>query len=334
MQKKSPWGDQETKFFYELTPHAILDSVEECLQTRTTGRLMALNSLENRVYDIELEDDDGTHVIAKFYRPCRWTKEQIIEEHQFLNDLHSAEINVVRPLTLHNGSSIASTKNSNLLMAIFPKVRGRAPDEVNPEMLRELGRLIARVHTIGSNRKANHRLKLTPETYGQINLDYLLSANMLPPQLVKEFSGTVENILQLATPLFQDLAEPEMIRIHGDCHLGNLIQTATGMCVVDFDDMVVGPPVQDLWLLLPGAPAEDLEQVLNGYESMRKFDRRSLKLITPLRALRMIHFSAWLAKRWQDPSFPRAFPQFNTTEYWQSLLRDLQVAEQAIRRNY
>jgi Ser/Thr protein kinase RdoA (MazF antagonist) len=249
---QSPWGDSETKFFFELTPTVILESVETSLGVRSTGRVMALNSLENRVYDVELDDEQNSHVVAKFYRPNRWTKEQILEEHQFLADLDHAEINVVRPLVFQDGSTLVTLAESGLRLAVFPKVRGRSPDELTTDHLRELGRLLARVHVVGSSRKASHRLPITPETYGSSSLTYLMGSPLLPPFIARDFEQTVKDLLAVINPLFQAIKPTEVIRLHGDCHLGNLIQTQRGLTLVDFDDMVVGPPVQDLWLLLPG----------------------------------------------------------------------------------
>ena len=326
---KSAWGDSETQYFFELSPDHVLDSVEEA-GFRCTGKCVALNSYENRVYEveIEIEKQDWQHPydnrkIVKFYRPGRWSKEQILEEHEFLKDLDTNEIPVVPPLPFKGGKTLNKTQVGNLWYALFPKVGGRIPQELDDDQLQWIGRLLARMHGIGFSKKASHRIRLNCETYGWANLDYLLGHKWIPPEIASGYKQTVESILTLSQPMFENILTH---RVHGDCHLSNILWDKEGPFFLDFDDMVTGPPVQDFWLLLSGRDADgqaDLESLLEGYEQMRDFDRSTLRLIEPLRALRFIHFTSWIARRWKDPAFPKAFPHFNTPHYWGQCLQDL-----------
>jgi Ser/Thr protein kinase RdoA (MazF antagonist) len=320
---KSSWGDQ-TEFFFKLSPELVLAAAEK-LKLVCTGRCMALNSYENRVYEIEL-DLEGPPIsrrrVAKFYRPGRWSKEQILEEHEFLLDLLENEIPVVAPIRLE-GQTLHKDAETGLWYAIFPKVGGRIPDEMDPDQLRWVGRLLGRIHSVGAAKKAPTRIFLTPATYGTANLEYLLKNRWIPENLQDRYERCARDIIVKAAPLFENF---ETIRIHGDCHKGNLLWNE-GPFFLDFDDMVSGPPVQDFWLLLSSSGEEgraELSHMLEGYEEMREFERSGLKLIEYLRALRFIHYTAWLARRWEDPAFPRAFPNFNTRQYWEEKTRDLE----------
>lgn len=323
------WGEKDTQYFYQLTPELVLDAVEHALGMRSTGRSLQLNSMENRVFEIEMEEEVSgpkykRYRIAKFYRPGRWTKEQIQEEHQFLLDLEREEIPVAAPLRLSHGETLMEVPGTGLFLVVFQKKPGRNPYELDQEQLSITGRLLGRLHNIGAVRKAEHRVSLTPETYGRQNLAELQRLNIIPPQFSATYADLVHRLCDLIDPLF---ARVPLQRIHGDCHRGNLLWGDEGPFWVDFDDCVNGPPVQDLWLLLPGRGEEAQEQLdimLRAYESMREFDHGSLRLIEPLRALRYVHFSTWIAKRWQDPAFPRTFPQFGTEKYWQEQMYDLQ----------
>jgi Ser/Thr protein kinase RdoA (MazF antagonist) len=305
-------------FFFNLTPEHILEAVEKTGR-RSTGRCFALNSLENRVYEVEMED--GSKVVGKFYRPGRWSREQILEEHQFLKDLVESEIPVVPPMILHTGTTLAEAEGG-ILFSVFPKVQGRAPAELQEDQLVQLGRLIGRLHAVGAQKEASHRLKINPETYGIAPLKFLKD-NWLPPECAGRYVTVVEEIIKIITPWFDGI---ETHRIHGDCHLGNLLYSKDGPFFLDFDDMVTGPPVQDMWLIIPGQDDEARrfrDVFLEGYTEMRKFDQSTLRLVEPLRALRIVHYSAWVAKRWQDPAFPRVFTEFNTSRYWESEILDL-----------
>jgi len=337
-------------FFFNLTPEPILAAVEQ-IGIRSTGRVSAMNSLENRVYDVELEDNpslrvhDGTgrtgvttvpadsHVVGKFYRPGRWSKETILEEHEFLADLAAAEVPVVCPLKLQNGSTVG-TAEGEILFSVFPKARGRAPQELNDDQLTQLGRFIGRLHNVGATKAAPHRIHLTPEKYGVESLKFLIDNNWLPMELVSRYRAVTEEIIQTISPLFKDL---KVHRLHGDCHMGNLLENKEGFFIIDFDDMLVGPAVQDIWLLTPGRDEEALRQrtiFLQGYTEMREFDRDQLQLVEPLRALRIVNYSAWVARRWKDPAFPRTFTEFNTHRYWDSEIRDLQIQLDFIKRQH
>jgi Ser/Thr protein kinase RdoA (MazF antagonist) len=328
---KAAWGDDRTRFFFELTPDRVLEAVEAS-GLRCTGRCLALNSFENRVYDVELETDDGAppatpsenRRVVKFYRPGRWSPEQLAEEHEFIQDLRDAEIPAIAPLRFPDGGTLRQTPAGGIWYAIFPKVGGRAPDEMSVEQLRWVGRLLGRIHGVGASRPATHRLRLTPETYGLANLEYLLREGWVPIEFRARYESAVRAICEKVAPAFGELPAH---RIHGDCHLGNLLWNDRGPFFLDFDDMVRGPAVQDVWLLTPGRDAESRSQrmaLLEGYEEMRAFDRWSLRLVEPLRALRFIHYTAWIARRWEDPAFPLAFPQFGSHRYWSDMTTDLE----------
>ena len=337
IEPASPFGDTQTKYFYELTPERILAAVE-ALGFRCTGRCFALNSFENRVYQVEIEVEGATRRtpqadrfrIFKFYRPGRWSKEQILDEHQFLQDLAEYEIPVVPPVALE-GRTLFEIPDAGIYYAGFPQIGGRAPDELSAEEFERVGRLLARMHGVGATRSAAHRLVLNEETYGRRNLAQLVEANVLPPEHEAHYRELVDAVCLLAAPLFRAAKNQ---RIHGDCHLGNLLFGDRGFFWVDFDDMLQGPCVQDLWLLLPGRDEyakKQLDLLLGGYEQMRDFDRASLALIEPLRALRIIHFNAWIAKRWSDPIFPRTFVEFGTNRYWSEQIRVLEEQVALIR---
>lgn len=315
----SAWGALETKFFYELTPDKILDAVEG-YGFRCTGRCVALNSMENRVYEVEIDSDSKLKTdhqkIIKFYRPGRWSKEQIQEEHDFLLDLTEVEIPVVAPIKNASGETIRELADLKIYYSLFPKVGGRNPQELNEDQLPIVGRLLARMHNVGAVKKYQNRIKLTPENYGKQSLTFLLSQNIIPENFRNRYSYLVESICEKSQPLFEKYSTQ---RVHGDCHFGNLLWADQGPFWVDFDDSVEAAPVQDLWLLFPGRDehsSEQMRKLLLAYDEMRAFDWESLELIEALRALRMIHFSAWIAKRWEDPAFKRAFVEFDSDKYW------------------
>ena len=329
------WGEDQTRFFFELTPDRVLEAVEAS-GLRCTGRCAALNSFENRVYDVELEmDKDAPNAaeqrahalnrrVVKFYRPGRWTREQILEEHEFLQQLVAAEIPAIAPLPFPSGETVRDTPVGGIISAIFPKVGGRAPDELTDDQLLRIGRLLARIHNVGASKPAQHRMKLTPDSYGISNLEFLLKGDWIPIDYRARYETAVRAICELVDPWF---LETPAQRVHGDCHLGNLLWNNQGPFFLDFDDMVIAPPVQDVWMLVPGREDEDKRQrsvLLEGYEEMRTFDHTSLRLIEPLRALRFVHYTAWVARRWQDPAFPLAFPQFGSHRYWSDETDDLE----------
>jgi Ser/Thr protein kinase RdoA (MazF antagonist) len=314
--------------FFSLTPDVVLTAVESA-GILCTGRCFALNSYENRVYDVEIEDADGRRLrrVIKFYRPGRWSREQILEEHQFIADLAENEVPAIGPVPFPDGSTLASTADG-IHYTLFPRVGGRAPEEMSAEQLRRMGRLLARLHSTGLRRQAPHRIVLDHRSYGLQNLEFLEQGGWLPLEVRQGYRDVVQKICALSEPFFTRL-RPQ--RLHGDCHLGNLLWNDQGPFFLDFDDMVNGPAVQDLWLMLPGRPGSDpvareqLELLLEGYESLMDFDRSQIRWIEALRALRFVHYAAWIARRWKDPAFPAAFPQFNTPRYWQDQLADLRV---------
>jgi Ser/Thr protein kinase RdoA (MazF antagonist) len=323
--KKNLWGNAATQFFYDLNPDLILSTVD-ALGFSTTGRVMQLNSMENRVYEVEIDsnsDNPSDHSkIIKFYRPGRWTLEQLQEEHDFMLDLHEAEIPVIAPIEFDK-KSLFTHSELGLHYTVFNKQGGRAPDEFNDEEIEQVGRLLARLHNVGSMRKAEYRLTLNPETYLQSNLAFLLDQKIIPAHTELAYKTTLEQIYTQINPLFKNI---HYQRIHGDCHLGNILRRSDTFHLIDFDDFVMGPCVQDLWLLLPGRDeyADNLRNImLEAYETMRDFNNEELRLIEPLRALRMINYSAWIAKRFSDPAFKNAFPYFDSPTYWEGHLNDL-----------
>lgn len=323
-------GSSATKFFFELTPEKILESVER-LGTRCTGRVLALNSMENRVYEAELDMDLGpaagrwdSFVVVKFYRPGRWTREQILEEHKFLRECKEAELPVVAPLPFPDGSTLCEVPGAQIFFAAFPKIGGRLIDEMSPEELRRVGRLIGRMHAIGVGARFTQRIKLTIESYGRQNIEFLRKEKLLPASIETHYVALAERLFDVAGPW---LAETATQRIHGDCHVGNILWNQSGCTVVDFDDCLEGPCVQDIWLLTPGRDEQSFrnrELLLEGYELMREFDRSSLRLVEPLRALRMINFTTWIARRFEDPAFKRIFVDYGSEGYWREQLIALQ----------
>jgi Ser/Thr protein kinase RdoA (MazF antagonist) len=302
----------ETDLFLALTPEAVLQAVEAG-GVRCKPVCFALNSFENRVYLMETED--GERIVSKFYRPRRWTREQILEEHQFLADLAEAEVPVCPTLRFPDGETLK--EKSGILYCLFEARGGRVPEELGDANLERLGMLVGRMHDVGSRREALHRVHIGSETYIWQNLAWLEEHHTLPAKCAGRYLEAASAIARV----FDELAEGVPVqRIHGDCHLGNLLLRDEVFHVLDFDDMVVGPAVQDLWLALPGRDdyaRRQRECFLEGYERFRRFDRSTLALIEPLRGLRMIHYATWLARRWHDPIFPRTWPHHGTEEYWE-----------------
>ncbi len=309
----------DSEFFFRLSPEKVLEAVETG-GFRTTGHCFALNALENRVYDVRLEDRDP--VVAKFYRPGRWSREAILEEHDFLFALREAEIPVCAPLVFEDGESLHQIED--IFFALWPRTGGRSPDEFNDSEIELLGRLLARIHNVGAALEVRSRPSLDSVRYPLASLDLLEERNFLPPSCAKRFRSAVEEVVAI----YDDWsAGTPMHAIHGDCHAGNLLRGDAGWFFLDFDDFVVGPAVHDIWMLLPGRDAEAARQrdlLARAYEQFRDFDRSSMRLIEPLRAFRFIFYAGWIAKRWEDPAFPDAFPHFGTEEYWQNETRDLE----------
>lgn len=298
---------------------------------RLTGRVMALNSLENRVYDVELahSEDFGkgfspTNVIVKFYRPGRWTREQILEEHSFLQNLGEFEVPVVAPLEF-KGTTVHTHEETKLFFTLFPKVQGRLKDELIKDEIDQAGRLIGRIHNIGSSGKFAHRLTLSPETFVKYSREEL--ARIKPVEL-PSFDHYLSLLTQLESLLAPHFTNLQYQRIHGDFHRGNIVWTSAGPMAVDFDDCLWGPAEQDLWLLFPGTDEDSVkerERFLDAYKEMTRKTHLRTDLTEAFRSMRMVHFNAWIAKRWEDHSFQRMFPQFPTPNYWDQQLIDLRV---------
>jgi len=299
--------------YSRLTPDVVLDGVAAA-NLRPDGRLLSLNSYENRVYQVGLED--GTFIVAKFYRPERWSDAQIDEEHAFAHELASREIPIVAP--------IHSLRFADFRIAIYPRRGGRTPEFGDEKTLEWIGRFIGRIHAVGATRKFQHRDALTPKTFGHDARAFLLATNFIPADLLDAWQAVTEQALAGVDRCFQ--GGHTAIRLHGDCHVGNVLWTEDGPHFVDLDDARMGPAMQDLWMLLSGdrhAMGRQLRAVLNGYEKFAEFDRRELRLLEALRTLRLIHYSAWIARRWDDAAFPAAFPWFNTQRYWQDRILEL-----------
>jgi Ser/Thr protein kinase RdoA (MazF antagonist) len=311
-----------------LTPDIVLDALDS-IGMRGDGRLLALNSYENRVYQIWLEDAPGS-VVTKFYRPGRWTDAQILEEHEFTRELAESEIPVVAPLML-DGRTLCEF--GGFRFAVYPRRGGRTPELEDRETLEWMGRFIARIHAVGATRPFAKRPALDIEGFGREPRDWLLAHDFIPEDLLEAWKSAAGLALAGVARCFERAGDVRTIRLHGDCHAGNVLWTEEGEMrgphFVDFDDCRAGPAVQDLWMLLSGdrqAMTRQLADVLAGYEDFRDFDFRELHLVEALRTLRLVHYSAWLARRWDDPAFPAAFPWFNTQRYWQD--RVLELKEQ------
>jgi len=306
--------------YTSLTPDRILDALES-VGLRGDGRLLALNSYENRVYLVNLED--ASPVVAKFYRPLRWTDAQILEEHAFVAELAEREIPAVAPLapdgqTLHHFEGFR--------FSVYPKCGGRTPELEDPATLEWMGRFIGRLHAVGTVAPFVARPTLDIATFGDEPRAFLLAHDFVPPDLLEAYRTVSEMALVGVRHCFARAGDVKTQRLHGDCHAGNVLWTQDGPHFVDFDDARMGPAVQDLWMLLSGdraAMTRQLSDVLAGYEDFHDFDPRQLHLIEALRTLRLIHYAAWIARRWDDPAFPAAFPWFSSPRYWQDRILEL-----------
>lgn len=306
--------------FAGLTPDLVLDALD-AVGIRGDGRLLALNSFENRVY--QAWRDDAPPVVVKFYRPARWTDAQITEEHEFTVELADAAVPSVPPLAI-DGARLF--EHLGFRYAVFARHGGRAPELERVDVLESLGRYLARLHTVGARRAFIERPALSVEAFGDDSRAYLVEHGFLPADLRAAWTQIVALALAGVREVFAVAAPFATLRLHGDCHGGNVLWTDAGPHFVDFDDARMGPAMQDLWMLLSGDRASmevQLASLLRGYRSFRDFDRRELALIEALRTLRLIHYSAWIARRWDDPAFPAAFPWFNTERYWQDRILEL-----------
>jgi Ser/Thr protein kinase RdoA (MazF antagonist) len=334
--------------FQGLTPDVVMDALAS-VGLYGDGRQMALSSYENRVYQLHLED--GPPVVAKFYRPKRWTTDQILEEHAFSAELMAAEIPVVGPLVL-NGSTLHQFGGFDF--SVSPCRGGRAPELDDPDVLEWVGRFLARIHTVGAAKPFAHRPALDLQTFGLASRDYLLGHEKIPLDVQSAWGRVAENAMKLIADYAclvstEGIKDPEnsgicSLRLHGDCHPGNILWTpleshasaGPGPHFVDLDDARSGPAVQDLWMLLSGDRTQRTRQLgalVDGYEQFRSFDRRELALIEPLRTLRLIHYSAWLARRWDDPTFPINFPWFGSSDYWNGQVQMLEEQMEAMQED-
>ena len=330
-----------THSFDTLTPDTMLDALES-IGLRGDGRMVALSSYENRVYQVRLED--SSEVVVKFYRPGRWSKAQILEEHDFAIELMAAEIPVVGPLPLQ-GTTLH--QHAGFSFSVSPRRGGRPPDLDDDEVLEWMGRFLARIHTIGARSAFVHRPTLDLHTFGRQPMQWLLQQGVIPLDVQTAWGQTCQLALDTITALApaldpaNDTPRLQRIRLHGDCHPGNILWTPTdakpdlrpGPHFVDLDDACMGFAVQDMWMLLSGDRAQrshQLSVLMEGYEQFRSFNPQELMLIEPLRTLRIIHYSAWLARRWDDPTFPIHFPWFGSSDYWHSQVHVLQEQIEAM----
>ncbi len=303
-----------------LTPDAILDALAT-VGFEGDGRLLALNSYENRVYQVWL--DDGEVVVAKFYRPQRWSDEQILEEHAFAAELAEEEVPVVAPLAV-DGATLFEA--GGFRFAVFPRRGGRTPEFDDPKVLEWVGRFVGRIHMVGGRREFATRPAFDIDRLGREPVGFLLAAELVPAALRPAWAAAADQALEAVAAAFERAGAWRRLRLHGDCHVGNVLWTDAGPHFVDLDDACNGPAIQDLWMLLSGDRAGMTRQfcdVLAGYEDFVEFDRRELGLVEPLRTLRLVHYSAWIARRWEDPAFPAAFPWFGTERYWQDRILEL-----------
>jgi Ser/Thr protein kinase RdoA (MazF antagonist) len=309
----------DVKPFTGLSPDVVLDAAAS-VGLDVDGRLFALNSYENRVY--QLGSPQG-HLVLKFYRPERWTDGQIGEEHQFAAELAAAELPVAAPVTIEGQTLF---RYREFRFAAFPWMRGRAPELDDTDARQLLGRSLARVHQIGALQPFRSRPRVGIQRLGVEACEQVLAGDLLPDVLRERYIEVGEALLGRIEDTFEQASPLREIRIHGDCHLGNLLWNEQGPAFVDLDDCAMGPRVQDLWMLLSGSAADQRRQwgeLLEGYTQFADFDFREVALIEPLRALRMLHHAAWVSHRWQDPAFPRAFPWFGEHRYWEGYLGDL-----------
>lgn len=321
--------------FTGLTPDTVLDALDT-VGLRGDGRLIQLNSYENRVFQVFLED--GRVVVAKFYRPARWTDAQILEEHRFAAELMADECPVVAPWPLSvqpdpllpaRACALDGQPASTLIevdtaggpyrFAVAERRAGRAPEFDQPGVLAWVGRLIGRMHRVGARQPFEHRAKVDVDSLGRASRETLLACGQIPPDVLPMWLTQVDRVIELTQRAFDRAGDVAQLRLHGDCHIGNILWTDAGPHFVDLDDCATGPAVQDLWMLLSGGAADgrrDVNEMLSGYEQFMDFDDRALTLIEPLRSLRMLHHSAWLARRWSDPAFKAGFPWFEQPTYW------------------
>jgi Ser/Thr protein kinase RdoA (MazF antagonist) len=310
-----------------LSPDLVIDAVEStgCL---SDARLLALNSYENRVYQVGIEDSEP--LIAKFYRPDRWSEAQILEEHRFSLELQGAEISVIAPLVDDNGISLHNY--DGFQFALFPRRGGHPPELDNFDNLLVLGRTMGRIHAVGQAGEFDHRQQISVDRMLVQSREFLLDG-FIPRDLEPAYSSLTRDLLQLVTAVYDEVQPKDIIRIHGDCHVGNILWRDNTAHFVDLDDCCTAPAVQDLWMFLSGERHYrqlQISELIEGYSEFCDFDPRQLRWIEALRTLRLIHYAAWLARRWEDPAFPRAFTWFNTERYWAEHILELREQMSAL----
>ncbi len=306
--------------FADLSPDLVLAAIEQ-LGFVTDGRLLALNSYENRVYQVGVEEAPG--IVAKFYRPGRWSDAAILEEHAFAAELATEEVPVVPPLNI---AGATLHEHAGYRFSVSPRRGGRSPELDRPEVLERIGRFIARLHNLGARAPFRHRPRVDIASFGEASHRFLLEGGWLPAELELAYASVVGHALEEVRACYTRAGQVRELRLHGDCHAGNVLWTDDGPHFVDLDDARTGPAIQDLWMLLSGERREmtaQLGYVLTGYEDFRELDARELHLVEALRTLRLLHYSAWIARRWADPAFPSAFPWFDTQRYWQDRILEL-----------
>lgn len=312
--------ENNTHPFETLTPDFIMDAIESQGYV-CDGRNLALNSYENRVYQIGIEDDSP--IIAKFYRPERWSDAQILEEHEFSYELTEQELPVVSPLK--NEQDISLHEHHNFRFSLFERKGGHAPELDYQDNLLILGRLLARMHLTGARKPFEYRPSINIQSYGYDSVSFI-SKNFIPSELKLAYDSLTRDVLNALEQSIQKTATVKSIRVHGDCHAGNMLWRDENPNFVDFDDSRMAPAVQDIWMLLSGSREQQgvqLNKILDGYFEFNDFDMAELHLIEVFRTLRIMYYSAWLARRWEDPAFPHSFPWFNTTRYWEEHILEL-----------
>lgn len=315
-----PQAVNDTHPYSSLTPEIVIRAIE-ALGYAADGRILALNSYENRVYQVGREE--GTPVVVKFYRPGRWRSPAILEEHQFALELARAEVPMVAP-EVHAGRTLFEL--DGFRYAVYPRAGGRWPELASRDERAWMGRFLGRIHAIGAARSFIHRPRLDWRALGRETADFLLGAGWIPPHVEPAYASLADDVLRLVAQRFAETIPYRTLRLHGDCHPGNVLWTEAGPHFVDLDDCMTGPAVQDLWMLLSGSAEEQRAQfadLLEGYREFADFDRREVLLVEPLRTLRIMHYAGWLARRWDDPAFPRAFPWFEEPRFWERHVLDL-----------
>jgi Ser/Thr protein kinase RdoA (MazF antagonist) len=308
--------------YASLSPDAVMDAVEST-GVLTDGRLLALNSFENRVYQVGVED--SSPIVAKFYRAARWSDAAILEEHAFAVELAEAELPVVAPLKVENSTL---QHHGGFRFALYPRQGGRAPELESTDNLAWVGRLLARMHGVGSRGRFQARGTIDRATFIEAPSKVVLASALLPEAVRDRYARAIGELDTLIAERWARVDALSTLRLHGDCHAGNVLWTDSGPHFVDLDDARSGPAVQDLWMLATNPRAMDA--LLEGYEEFRDFDRRELALIEPLRLMRQIHYAGWIAQRWDDPAFPRAFPFASEPRWWEQHVEDLREAASSL----